>query len=143
MSLKFTYIANPPDVIPNPVGFTVRPVQFLSGQLFGNLNCFKHGAIGVPTPSRIVYLANMRVLIKMPEHIDKVKAVNIVSDLFGLVAKNSIRFSGNCTPDKIRQKTMQLSPRMSGARQTPASEACAFQAKISSVFLHKYVGGRL
>ena len=49
----------------------------------------------------VINLTLSGILIKMPEHIDKVIAVDIIPYLLAFIAKNSIRLTGDRTLDKI------------------------------------------
>ena len=42
MILKFTDVADPPNVIANSVGFLVGPIEFLTGNVLTELNRFEH-----------------------------------------------------------------------------------------------------
>ena len=59
------------------------------------MNGFQHRAIAVASAAYIVDLAAARFADKMPECIYQVVAVDIVADLFALIAKDGVGTAGD------------------------------------------------
>jgi hypothetical protein len=54
MILKFTDVADPPNVIANSVGFLVGPIEFLAGNVLTELNRFEYRATTEATVTNVV-----------------------------------------------------------------------------------------
>ncbi len=91
----------------------------------------------------VIYFPGFRITVEVPKTLHQIIRMNIVPDLFSLVAKDSIWSTGHRAADQIRQKTMELSSRMCGAGKAAAAENTGTHPEVSSIFLNHYVGGDL
>ena len=143
MRLEFPHIADPPDVVADPVVLFVSPVQFFAADAFAFVNRLQHRAVRVAAAADVIDFARARLLEKLPERIHQVVAVNVVAHLFAFVAKNAIRRAADGATHQIREKTVQFRARMRRAGETPAAETRRLHAEIIAVFLHQHVGRHL
>ncbi len=58
MILKFTDVADPPNVIANSVGFLVGPIEFLAGNVLTEIDRFEHRATTKATATNIIDFSN-------------------------------------------------------------------------------------
>src|SRR5258708_323230 len=101
MGFKFSDIADPPDMITNPVIAGIGIVHFIPGHLLAISDRFQHGAIGMSASAGIVDFSGSRVLVKMPEHVYQVVAVDIIAHLLTFVTENSVWIAGNRAFHKV------------------------------------------
>ena len=73
--LELTHVAYPPDVVPEPVRFGIRPVQFLVGDFLAKLDGLQHGAVAKAAAAHVVSLAASRVPVDSVAGCDEVDAV--------------------------------------------------------------------
>lgn len=143
MRLEFFRVADIPDVVANPILIRVRHVHLPFGQLLDQRNRFNHRAVAVSTPARVVDLAASRVLMKVPEHFDQIRRVNVVSNLLPLIAVDRVLVAGQRTLHEVRQKPVQPRSRMTRPSQTAASKARRLHPEVATVFLNEGVSGKL
>src|SRR5215510_9466826 len=122
MLAKLAHVADPPDVVADAVSLGVGPRELLSGNILTQTNGLQHRTVAEAAAAQIIDLCDPGGLVKLEEGVNQVEAVNIIPDLFSLVAEDSVGGAGHHATHKIGQEPMQLAPRMVGAGQTAASE---------------------
>ena len=89
-------------MIANSVGFTVTVTHGVARDALAQCNGFRHRTIGVSSAASVVNFSWTWILIKMPEHIHQIIAVNVVSDLLAFVSKNGVMLFGYGAVHQIR-----------------------------------------
>src|SRR6185437_1413338 len=88
-------IANPPDMIADPVGILIGPFERPAGQALAQCNRLHDGAIRMASSAHIVHRARPGFLHEMPERADKIIRMNVVAHLLALVTEHLIGLAGN------------------------------------------------
>src|SRR5258708_20048945 len=140
MFFELAHVADPPDMVPYPVVLTVNIVHFFLCDLFAKGNRFQHRAIGVSTSAGVIDLSGTRILVKFPEHIHQIIAMNIIPQLFALVAEDSILISGDRAFHQIRKEAMQFGAGMIGTRETASPENAGLHPEVPPIFLYEDIG---
>src|SRR5258706_13689235 len=99
-------VADPPDVIAAAVFFDVPAAEFVASGVLAARDGFEHGTIAVAASANVVDLSGTRVLEKFVQSTNEVGAVDVVPDLFFLLAKNRVRSFCYGPFHQVRQKTM-------------------------------------
>src|SRR5215472_610220 len=121
----------------------VRPVHRPSGEPFANRDRFQHRAIGVAAAADIINCTTARTLDKVPESIDQVPGMDVVTDLLASIAEYRIGLPGDSAFREVGEKSVQHCAGVAGAGQAPAAKARGFQSEISTIFLNQDIGGEL
>ncbi len=66
--------------------------------------------------------------------------MNVVTNLFSLIAKNLIRSSSDAAVHQVSEKAMQLGSRVIRTGDAPRTETHGLHAKVAPIFLHHGVG---
>src|SRR5437764_6682394 len=66
--------------------------------------------------------------------------MNVVSNLFSLIAENLINVSLQINFHKVTQKAVKFDATVSRSRQTTGSKTTGAEAEIASIFLNHHVG---
>lgn len=114
MSLEFTDVTDPPNVIAFAIGLLIRPIEFLVDNLLTDLDRFEHRARTESSAANIIDFADSRGRIEMVEGIHQIEAVYVVTHLFPLIPKNLIGSSSHRASHQIGQKSVQLGASMVG-----------------------------
>src|SRR5208282_3157901 len=122
MRLKFPHVADPPDVVADAVVFDVSPFQFATADVFAQINGFKHRTVRVAAAADVIDFARARFLEKLPESLDQIVAVNVVTHLLAFVAKHAIGRAVHRTTHEIGKKTVQFGAGVRRAGQTSATK---------------------
>src|SRR5262245_57643744 len=96
----------------------------------------------MPAPAGVVDLAGARILAVLPEHLDEVAGVNIVTNLFSIVAENRICLSGDRALSQIRQKAVHHGSGVPWTSQTSAAKANGVASKVTAIFLHHRISSQ-
>src|ERR1700685_1807680 len=95
------------------------------------------------TPAaNVVNFARTRPYHEVPEGINEIVGVYIVSDLLALVTKYRVRIACHGAMYEIGKEAMQWRRRMTRASHASAAKATSLEAEVAAIFLHKYVGGQ-
>ena len=140
MLFEFRNVADIPDMVADAVGFIILRNGFFSKDIFQFFDGFEHRNIGVPCATGVINFALPRILVKMPKHIDEVETVDIVADLFSLVAKNRVFLSRRDAFGEIGEEAVKLGAAVLGAGEATSAESSGLEAEIASVFLDHDVG---
>src|SRR5215475_6720274 len=122
MALKLPNVADPPDMITNPIRFFIAPLQFASADLLAKIDRLKHRTIRVATPADVVNFTCARRGDKFLERFDQIDAVNVIADLFPFVSEHAIRATGHRTNHQVGEKSMQLRTGVRRASQATAAK---------------------
>ena len=141
MVLELANIADVPNVIAHAIGIFVGVRQLVAGNFLAHLNRFQHAAMAEPRATDVVDFAAAGGAIKVIESLDQVVAVNVVANLFTLVAEHFVRSLSHRALHQVGQKAVQLSAAVVGAGQTAAAKGRGFHVKVLAVFLHQNIGG--
>jgi len=130
-------------VVPRAVGLDVAPVELPAGQPFAGRDGLQHGAVGKSAAAEIVDRARAGVAEKRPQRAHEIGGVDVVADLFALVAVHGIGLPGQGALHEIGQESVQRHAGMIGPGQAAAPETGGAQAEIAAVFLHEQIGRHL
>lgn len=139
MGLELADIADPPDVVADPVVFQVGPVQFFPADFLTKINRFQHGAVGMSAASNVVNFTTAWILKELVERFNKVVTVNVIADLLPSVTKDTIRITSHGAFHKVGQKAVQFRPGMGGSGQATSPKTDGLHPEITSILLHKDV----
>src|SRR5262245_10462225 len=78
----------------------------------------------------------------MPEGIDEIDGMEIVSYLLPFIAENRVRLSAHPGFDKIGKEAVQLCTGMGRSGETSSAKNTSFKSKISAVLLYQKIPGR-
>ncbi len=143
MRLELARVADVPDVVADAIGLAVRPPQLLAGNCLAQRDRFLHRAIAVTRTAHVVHLADAGGLVELIKRRDQVGAMDVVPDLFALVAVDDVGGSRTDTLHQIGQEAVQRGPRVVGPGQASAPEARGAQLKVATVLLDQQVRRRL
>src|SRR5437764_655628 len=90
MLLKFPHIADPPDMVANPVLLDVLPGEFASAHFLTKLDRFEHRAITMAAPADVINLSHPWRAHESNECLHQIEAVDVVPHLLAFVAQNAI-----------------------------------------------------
>ena len=110
MLLKLSHIADPPDVVSDPVRLLVAPSQFASTYFLAKGNRFEHRTVAVPAAADVVHFSAARRANELCKRFDQVEAVDVITNLFALVSEDAVRPAAHRTDHQVRQETVQLRP---------------------------------
>jgi len=91
MLLEFPYVADPPDVIPDPVAVLIGIFKLPPRKLLAKMNGLLHGTMGMTTAAYIVDFCDPGGLKEMPKGVDEIEGMDVVPNLFPLVPEDAIR----------------------------------------------------
>ena len=94
MGLKLPHVADPPDVVADPVFIYIFGVKFSTAYSFAQRNCLEYRNIGKPTPSDIIDLTSAWIFKEMVKRVHQIMGMNIITYLFALVTINTIFTTG-------------------------------------------------
>jgi hypothetical protein len=58
--LKFSHIADPPDVVADPRRLLVAPRQFAAADFFAQIDCLEHRTVTMTAAANIINFSNLR-----------------------------------------------------------------------------------
>jgi len=116
MRLKFSHVADPPDMIADAIGFFVAPIQLFAADFFAHCDGLQHGTVTVPAAANVIDLSATRRANEFGKRLDQIEAVDIVAHLFALVAKHAIRSAVDRADHQIRKETVEFRGRMRRSR---------------------------
>ena len=134
--LHFPQITVIADMVSGPRLVDVSYVDRSAADLPDQTDRFEEGATVFPAAADIVNLSAAWVLEEFPDKTGHIEGVDIVADLFPMIAKDGILLCGVMALHKIVQEAVQLDPAMVRAGETATAQAAGGQAKVASVFLH-------
>jgi hypothetical protein len=68
--LKFPHIADPPDVVAEPVRLLIDPRQFAAANFLTQIDCFEHRTVTMPAATNIINFSNPRRANEFNEYFD-------------------------------------------------------------------------
>lgn len=95
-------------MIASSILLCVGMVKLFPGDLFAYGDRFQHGAIAETSTADVVHLTASRCLEELVESANQVGAVDIVANLFALVAEDGVGSAGHGTLHQVSQETVQL-----------------------------------
>ena len=95
-----------------------------------------------PCRPQVVDLADSGIIDELPHKTRHVLGVNVVSDLFSLVAVDLVFAALDIASDQIAQEAVQFDAGMAGARDASAAQATCANSESATVFLGVNVGGQ-
>ena len=101
MGSKLGEIGNIADVIPNPVGFLEAVLQ-IETHILQSFNCFQDRQTVRPAASEVIGLPEAGLLIEFEKQGSDVVAMNLVANLFPLIAKNRVFLTFDSARNNIR-----------------------------------------
>ena len=125
------------------IGITVGPFQLPTSDLAAQVDRFENGTASLSAAPDVVDGSTKRVLVKMPECTDEVGAMDIIPNLFALVAKHCVRVLTDCTLRQVREEAVELGTGVPGTGETPTAKAGGLHPEISPIFLNQQVRCRL
>ena len=108
MLLEARDIADPPDVVAAAILVDVFRVQRFTRDFLAERDGFPYRAIAMTAAAHVVGFARTRLLEKLIESANQVRAVNVVSYLFFLVSENCVFRPRSSTLHEVRQKSVEL-----------------------------------
>jgi hypothetical protein len=100
------------DVIPLPRFLDVPPIEFLTGHLLNAGDGFEHRDAVLAPATKVINLPRARVGGEFLDGGNNVMAVNVVSHLLALMAKDGIGSARQHDFNKIGKKTVELDARV-------------------------------
>src|SRR6266404_6703793 len=122
MTLEFSNVADPPDLIADPVLFFVLPFQFSAADLLAKIDRFQHRTIAMPAAADVVNLARSRRANEFSERFHEIETVNVVAHLFAFVAEHAIGALLYGADHEIRKKSVELGAGLSRAGQAATAK---------------------
>ena len=141
--LEFAQIRDITDVIALASFLDIFPVQCFSGHLGNFRDGFEHRDAIRASPAKVIDLAGSWVRGKFLDGANDVVAVNVVANLFGLVAKDRLPAAGERNFYQIGKKTVQLNAGMRRSGQASAPEDAGVHAEVAAILLRNQIGSGL
>ena len=108
MSLETTNVAYVPDVIALSVLLNIFPIQKLAADRLTEIDCFEHRAVAESASPNVIDFGASRLLKKAMEGLNQVRAMDIVSYLFALIAKHLVPGACDSAAHQVSQEAMEL-----------------------------------
>src|SRR5881296_199371 len=143
MGLELSDIADVPDMFADTVLVPVDDAYLVAGARLQEVDGLKHRAVRVAPATRVVDLAWPRITVVMPEHVDDVVGVKVVTDLLPLVPEHLVGQTGDGTPGQVGKEAVHLGRRVPWTGDAPAAKAHRPHAKVATVLLDEDIGGQL
>lgn len=143
--LHLAKVAVVADVVADAVLIDVGVLLFLAGEFLGNRKGLKDGA-GVLLPSpEIVDFGDARCLDEGGHEAGDIKGVDVVADLFPLVAEDAVFFPLEVALHKVAEEAVKLHAGVVGTGETAPAQRAGGHAEVASIFLDhdvsSYLGG--
>ncbi len=71
---------------------------------------------------------------------NEIRGVDVVTDLFGLVAKHGVRAAGDRALGQVRQKAVQHRARVIRTGEAAAAKTGGLETEVAAVLLNEHVG---
>src|SRR3989338_9041789 len=139
MRFKFGKVGNIPDMIAHSWFVLVRHCRFLPQQFLGYTNSFEHRDVALPSTAGVIYLSRSRLLMKVPEHVDQIVRVDVITHLLAFVTENRIVRTRRNALYQIGEEAVQLCPRVVGPREASTTKHSCIHREIFAVLLHQHV----
>src|ERR1700722_4296759 len=118
VGLELIQISNPPDVISHPAGVHILPLQLDLTNTLADCDRFEHRAVTKTTAADVIDLARPGIAKEGVKCLNQVIAMNIVADLFSLIAEYLVWSFHNTALHQVSQESMKLSTRVLRTSET-------------------------
>ena len=143
MRLHLAEVAVVADVVADAVLINVSVLLFLAGEFLGDGKGLKDGA-GVILPSpEVVDFCHTWSLDEGGHEASDIKRVDVIADLFPLVAEDSVFFPLEVALHEVAEEAVKLDAGVVGTSEAAAAKAAGGHAEVAAVFLDDDVGGDL
>lgn len=143
MGFHFTTVAVVTNVVAYTVLINVGVLLFLAGKLFGDREGLKNRA-GVLFPTtEVIDFGHTWGLDEGSHEAGDIKRVDVVTDLFPLIAKDTVFLSLEVALHEIAKEAVQLDAGMIWTGKASSAQTTGRHAEIASVFLDHDVGSYL
>src|SRR6476469_9264523 len=106
MRLELPDVTDPPDVVAFTIFVAVLPVHFATGDFLSHRNSFEHGTIRESAAAYVVNNSRSGRLKKPVKRPHQISAMQVVANLFALVAKYGVTGSGHVAFHQISKKAV-------------------------------------
>ena len=141
--LHFPQVAVVADVVADAVLIDVGVLLFLAGEFLGDRKGLEDGAAVIFASTEVVDLGHARCLDKGGHEAGDVEGVDVVADLFPLVAEDAVFLPLEVALHKVAEEAMELDSGVVGPGEAAATQAAGGHVEVAAVFLSNDVGGDL
>src|SRR5476649_2531859 len=92
-------------------------------------------------PSHVVNLGAAGLEIELPDGLDEIVAVDVVTHLLALVTEDPVGTATDRAEHQIGKKAMHFGPGVGRAGKASATQADGWQSEVPAIFLHENIGG--
>ncbi len=143
MSLHLSQIAVVADVVADAVLIDVGVLLFLAGEFLGDRKGLEDGAAVIFASTEVIDLGHARCLDKGGHEAGDVEGVDVVADLFPLVAEDAVFLPFEVALHEVAEEAMELDSGVVGPGEAAATQAAGGHVEVAAVFLNDDVGGDL
>lgn len=140
MSPHLGEVADVADVVAFAVFVDVFPAHGFAGEGCDFVEGFEDGDAVGPAPADVVDLSAAWVFEEGVHEADDVEAVDVVADLFALVAEDVVLAFGEVALDEVAEEAVEFDAAVVGAGEAAAAEGAGFHAEVATVFLDHDIG---
>src|SRR5271163_1164392 len=141
--MNFSEIRIVADMVSDPVLVHIAENLRLSRERFGDLEGLQDGGgVGLAAPE-IVHLAGPWGINESGDEPGHVERVDVVPDLFALVAVDIVVPSLQVAFDEVAEEPVKLHARVVGPGEATAAQAAGGHAEVAPVFLDKHIARQL
>jgi len=131
------------DVVADAVLVNVGVFLCLAGKSLGDLKGLKDGAAVIFTTTEVVDLRDARCLDKSRHKAGDIERVDVVADLFPLVAEDAVFLPLEVALHEVAEESMELDSGVVRPGEAASTEAASGHVEVASVFLDDYIGSDL
>jgi hypothetical protein len=110
MTLQPGEVADVANVVAIAIFIDVFVIHLLPGQLLDTVKSFEDRARILPTNADVIHLTTTWVVVDLFDGPRNVVAVDVIADLFTLVAKDAISPAQKLNFNQVREKPVELDP---------------------------------
>src|SRR5215217_5627084 len=98
-------IADPPNVVADPVVLDIFPRKFATADFLAEFNRLQHRAIGMATAPDVINLRHARRPNEGHKRLHQIETVNVVPDLLPLVTEDAVRAPAHRALHQVGKKS--------------------------------------
>src|SRR4030095_1345706 len=139
MALQLRQIADVANMVTYSILVRVGRLELLTGHLVAHRNAFDQRGAVIASATEVVDLAWPRILDELFKRSHDIIAVDLVTNLLSLVAKDRVMPARYDLPDQIREETVEFNARMRRPGQASAAKYTDGHVEIPPVLLSHYI----
>src|SRR5665213_4132798 len=120
-------------MVADAVGVLIGEAGAFAGHAGDHFDAFEQACGVVLAAAQVVNLAGAGGLGEMPEGVDHIMAVNLIADLFSLVAEDGVGAFVKGDVNQIVEEAVKLDAGMLRAGEASAAKHAGLEAKVAAI----------